>query len=97
MKIVRLFKKFKHLTKTEEKSYASALTGGIEALDVVSDYLAIQVDLIDKELSCTKALYTGTGDRNLYVATLLANREAHYNLLLLLQTKVELDVDQTKD
>ncbi len=96
MKIVRLFKKFRNLTHTEAKSYALALAEGVDALEVVSTYLAIQVDAIDKELSNTKVLYERTG-ADLYVATLLARREVNYNLLLLLQKKVELDVDQTKD
>ena len=96
MKIVRLFKKFRHLTRNEEKQYALALVEGQPALEVVAGYLAMQVDGIDKELNNTSTLYNRTG-ADLYVAQLLAQRQASYNLLLLLQTKVELDVDQTKE
>ena len=75
---------------------AHALIEGAAALDIVVDYLAMQVDQADKVLTNTKELYTATGDNHLYVATLLAKREANMNLLLLLTDKVELDVDQTK-
>lgn len=97
MKVSRIIKKFRQLDKHEERVMARSLIEGSEALAVVVEYLASKIDTIDKELGCTKALYSQTGDNHLYVASLLAIREANMTLLLLLTEKIELDVDQTKE
>ena len=97
MEVSRLVKKFRQLDNHEERVMARARIEGAEALEVVVSYLAAQVDAIDKELGCTKALYSQQGDTHLYVASLLAKREANMKLLLLLTEKIELDVDQTKE
>lgn len=97
MKVNRLVKKFKHQDKHEERVMAHALVEGEQAIGIIVDYLAMQVDDIDKELNNTKHLYSMPGDNHLYVAALLAKREASMKLLLLLTEKIELDVDQTKE
>ena len=97
MKVNRLVKKFKHQDKHEERVMARALIEGEQAIEVIIKYLAMQVDDIEKELNNTDTLYSKPGDSHLYVAALLAKREASMNLLLLLTKKIELDVDQTKE
>lgn len=97
MKVVRLVKKFKHQDNHEERVMAHALVDGEQAIKIVVEYLAKQIDDIDKELNNTSALYGKQSDPHLYVATLLAKREANMTLLLLLTKKIELDVDQTKE
>ncbi len=76
---------------------AHALVEGEQALEVVVRYLAMQVDSIDKELNNTSGLYSNGKESHLYVAALLARREASMNLLLLLTEKIELDDDQSKE
>lgn len=97
MKTYRIVKKFRNLDKVEEKEIAVALNTGTPALEVIIKYLAAQVDNTDKKLNNTETLYNGKGDNSLFVATLLAKREANMTLLLLLTEKIELDVDPTKD
>lgn len=97
MKVHHLVKKFRNLTASEERQYALSLDAGSDALSIVSEHLAHVIDSIDKILNNTDALYAKSGDNALRVAALLARREAHYSLLLLLQKDIELDVDQTKD
>lgn len=97
MRVNRLVKKFKHQDKHEERVMARALSEGEQALEVIVRYLAMQIDGFEKELNNTRHLYSMSGDSHLYVAALLAKREASMKLLLLLTEKVELDVDQTKE
>jgi hypothetical protein len=97
MKAHHLVKKFRNLTTAEERQYALTLDAGSDAIKIINKYLAKVVDGIDTELNNTSALYSKPGDNALRVAALLARREAHYTLLLLLQKDIELDVDQTKD
>ena len=97
MKVNRLVKKFKHQDNREERVMAHALVEGEQALEVVVKYLAMQVDSIDKELNNTNSLYSNGKESHLYVAALLARREASMNLLLLLTEKIELDDDQSKE
>lgn len=97
MKVCHLVKKFKHQDNHEERVMAHALIEGEQAIEVIVSYLAMQIDDIEKELNNTRKLYNMPGDNHLYVAALLAKREASMNLLLLLTKKIELDVDQTKD
>jgi len=97
MKAHHLVKKFKNLTVAEEKQYALSLDAGADAIKIINEYLANVIDALDKELNNTSALYSRPGDNACRVAALLARREAHYTLLLLLQKDIELDVDQTKD
>lgn len=97
MKVVRLVKKFKHQDNHEERVRAHALVEGEQAIAVIIEYLAMQVDNIEKELNNTSTLYEKKSDPHLYVATLLAKRESSMKLLLLLTEKIELDVDQTKE
>ncbi len=97
MKVNRLVKKFKHQDTQEERVMAHALVEGEQALEIVVRYLAMQVDSIDKELNDTKHLYSKHSEPHLYVAALLARREASMNLLLLLTEKIELDVDPAKE
>ncbi len=97
MKVYHLVKKFRNLTQAEEKEYARTLEEGSGAIKIINEYNAKVIDSIDKQLNNTSALYSKPGDNGCRVAALLALREAHYNLLLLLQKDIELDVDQTKD
>lgn len=97
MKAHHLVKKFKNLTVAEERQYALSLDAGADAIEIINEYLAKIIDGIDTELNNTSALYSKPGDNGMRVAALLARREAHYTLLLLLQKDIELDVDQTKD
>lgn len=97
MKVCHLVKKFKHQDNHEERVMARALIEGEQAVEVIVRYLAMQVDDIEKELNNTRKLYSMPGDSHLYVASLLAKREASMNLLLLLTQKIELDVDPTKE
>lgn len=97
MKVSRLVKKFKHQDHHEERVMAHALVEGEQALEVIVKYLAMHIDGIDKELNNTSRLYSNGTESHLYVAALLARREASMNLLLLLTEKIELDVDQTKE
>lgn len=97
MKAHHLVKKFRNLTAAEERQYALSLDAGSDALGIVSKHLAHVIDGIDNTLNNTDALYSKPGDNALRVAALLARREAHYSLLLLLEKDIELDVDQTKD
>ena len=97
MKVNRLVKKFKHQDTREERVMAHALVEGERALEIVVKYLAMQIDGIDKELNNTSSLYSNGKESHLYVAALLAKREANMNLLLLLTEKIELDVDPAKE
>ena len=97
MKICRIIKKFKNLDTSEEKEMGHALNDSSRAIEIITKYLELQLDKFEGELNNTKQLYTGPGDRDRYVATLLAQKEAHIKLLQLLNEKVTLDVDQTKD
>lgn len=97
MKAHHLVKKFRNLSVAQERQYALTLDAGSDAIDIINKYLAKVIDGIDTELNNTAALYSKPGDNGLRVAALLARREAHYTLLLLLRKDIELDVDQTKD
>ena len=97
MKVSRLVKKFRNKDSHEERVIAHALIEGEAAVEVIVEYLAMQIDGIESELNNTKTLYSNPGDNHLYVASLLAKREVSMNLLLLLTQKVELDVDQAKE
>lgn len=97
MEICRIVKRFKNLDVGEEREMGHALNDAPRALEIITQYLMLQLDKFDKELNNTTTLYQGQGDRNVYVATLLAQKEAHIKLLKLLNEKVTLDVDQTKD
>lgn len=98
MKSLRIVKKFKRLTSGEERGYAATLRDSTNAVAIVKEYLEQQVIKADTKLGNTQTLYSGTGDCTLRVACLLAEREAHLNLLnLLTETYNLLDVDHTGD
>lgn len=97
MKICHIIKKLKNLDVSEEKEMGHILNDASRALKIITKYLTMKLDGFDKILENTKTLYSGQGDRALYVATILAQKEAHIKLLKLLNEKVDLDVDQTKD
>lgn len=96
MKVTRLIKKFRHLDHSEEQHMAAILREGAEALNVVKEYLYIEMDKIDHLLDDTATLY-GKDGGSLYVAAILARRQTLVKLYKLLDSKIELDVDQTKE
>lgn len=98
MKSFRIIKKFKQLTPGEERGYAKTLNDSANAVAIVKKYLEQRVIKADTKLGNTQSLYSGSGDCALKVACLLAEREAHLNLLnLLTETFDLLDVDHTGD
>lgn len=98
MKALRLVKRFKNMTPGEESTMALALDASPQVIGILTDFLQNEVLAADKKLSKTETLYKGEGDRALYVACLLAKREAHLTLLNLLTEKINLlDVDHTGD
>jgi len=96
MKVNRLVKKFKHLDPSEERAYAVSLVNGKEALEIVGNYLLMEVDKIEHTLEDTESLYERSNG-HLLVATLLARRQCLAKLHILLKEQITLDDDQSKE